>query len=171
MKTYPHTTANILEPVLKKVWDSGQISNEWKQRLIIKLPKKGDLTECCNWRGITLLNIIRKILATIIYNRLKEELEPKVRPEQAGFWPNKSCAHHINTLRIIVEQSVEFRSPLQLVFIDFQQTFVILAHNALRKALKEKDVPQKIINIIKAIDDQSTCNVLQKTRYQNLFQC
>jgi hypothetical protein len=114
-KTYPHTVANILEPLFKKVWESGQIPSEWKQGLIIKLPKKGDLTECRNWRGISLLNTICKVLATIIYNRLKEEMEPKMRPEQAGFRPNKSCADHVNTLRIIVGQSIELRSPLQLV--------------------------------------------------------
>jgi hypothetical protein len=27
-KSYPHTTANILEPLLKKLWDSEQIPNE-----------------------------------------------------------------------------------------------------------------------------------------------
>jgi len=57
-KTYPHTVANILEPLLKKVWNSGQIPNEWKEGLIIKLPKKSDLTEYRNWRGITLRNTI-----------------------------------------------------------------------------------------------------------------
>jgi hypothetical protein len=61
-----------------------------------------------------------------------------MRPEQAGFWPNKSCAEHVNTFRIIVVQSVEFRSPLQLVFIDLQQAFDTLVHNATWKALKEK---------------------------------
>jgi hypothetical protein len=40
-KTYPHTTANILKLLLKKIWDSGQIPNDWKQGLIIKLPKEG----------------------------------------------------------------------------------------------------------------------------------
>jgi antitoxin component of RelBE/YafQ-DinJ toxin-antitoxin module len=77
-KNYPHTVANILEPLLKKIWELGQIPKEWKQGLIIKLPKKGDLTECCNWRGITLLNIISKVLATIIYDRLKGETELKM---------------------------------------------------------------------------------------------
>jgi len=43
-KTYPHTIANILEPLLNNVWSSGQIPNEWKQGLIIKLPKKCDLS-------------------------------------------------------------------------------------------------------------------------------
>jgi len=41
---------------------------------------------------------ICKILSTIIYNGRKEELEPKMSPEQAGFRQNKSCAEHINTL-------------------------------------------------------------------------
>jgi hypothetical protein len=43
-KTYPNTITNILESLLNKVWKSGQIPNEWKQGLIIKLPKKGDLS-------------------------------------------------------------------------------------------------------------------------------
>jgi len=91
-------------------------------------------------------------------------MEPKMRPEQAGFRPNKSCADHINTLRIIVEESIEFRSPLQLVFIDFQQAFDTLEHEAIWKALKEKGVPKKIVSIIQTIYDQSTCNVLHKNQ-------
>jgi len=43
-KIYRNTIANILEPLLNKVWNSGQIHNEWKQGLIIKLPKKDDLS-------------------------------------------------------------------------------------------------------------------------------
>jgi len=39
-----------------------------------------------------------------------------------------------------------------------------LAHNAIWQALKEKGVPQKIVTIIKAIYDQSTCNVLHKNQ-------
>ena len=93
-----------------------------------------------------------------------EELEPKLRPEQAHFWPEKSRADHINALRIFVKQSVEFRSPLQLVFIDFQQAFDTLAHNAIWQALKEIGVMQKIVTIIKAIYDQSTCNILHKNQ-------
>jgi len=85
-----------------------------------------------------------------------------MRPEEAGFRPNKSSTNHINTLRIIVEQSVEFHSPLQLVFKDFQQAFDTMVHNAIWQALKENGVPQKVVAIIQAIYDQTTCNVLHK---------
>jgi len=166
--TYPNAIADILELLLKKVWESSRIPNDWKHSLI-KLPKKGDLTECSNWRGITVLNMIGKILATIIYSRLKEELEPKMRPEQASFRSNRACVDHINTPRIIVEQSVEFCSPLQLVFIDFQWAFDTLACDAIWQALKEKGVPPKIISIIKAIYEQSTCNVVHKNLISELI--
>jgi hypothetical protein len=74
-----------------------------------------------------------------------------MKPEQAGFRPNKSCTDHIKTLRIIIERSVEFRSPLQLLFKDFQQAFDTLAHDAIWTALQEKGVMQKLVNIIKTI--------------------
>jgi hypothetical protein len=38
-----------------------------------------------------------------------------------------------------------FCSPLQLVFVDFQQAFDTLKHEAIWKALKEKGVPHKIV--------------------------
>ena len=39
-----------------------------------------------------------------------------------------------------------------------------MANNTIWQALKEKGVPQKLVNIIKAIYDQSTCNVLHKNQ-------
>ena len=43
-RTYPNTIVDILELLLKKVWESSRIPNDWKHSLI-KLPKKGDLSE------------------------------------------------------------------------------------------------------------------------------
>ena len=35
---------------------------EWRDGIIVKLPKKGDLGDCNNWRGITLLTPFGKLL-------------------------------------------------------------------------------------------------------------
>lgn len=37
--------------------DYEKIPEEWKKDLPVKLPKKGDLSYCKNWRGILLLNM------------------------------------------------------------------------------------------------------------------
>jgi len=55
--------------------------------------------------------------------QIKDVLERGLQKEQAGFYHNKSCIDQINTLRIIIEQSLEFQSPLYMLFVDYQRAF------------------------------------------------
>nr|XP_032516730.1 uncharacterized protein LOC116769679 [Danaus plexippus plexippus] len=51
---------------------------------------KGDLSECANWRGITLLSTPSKLLCKIILDRLSRAIETLLRKEQDGCRPNRS---------------------------------------------------------------------------------
>lgn len=42
----------------RRMWDKEKVSEEWKIRTIITIPKK----DCSNWRGISLLSISSKVL-------------------------------------------------------------------------------------------------------------
>ena len=57
------------------MWRHEQIPRDWNRGLIIKLPKKGNLKECKNWRGITLLSIVAKILGKIIIDRIRDGVD------------------------------------------------------------------------------------------------
>ncbi len=70
-----------------------------------------------------LLSVPSKILTRIMLERLKEALDKRLRDEQAGFRQEKSCIDHIATLCIIIEQSLEWQSPLYTVFVDFEKAF------------------------------------------------
>jgi hypothetical protein len=52
---------------------------------LIKPPKKGDLSVCSNYGGITLLSIPGKILNPIILKRMKEYVDLLLQNLQAGF--------------------------------------------------------------------------------------
>jgi hypothetical protein len=54
---------NILHKIIQKVWETETISQEWEERLICPIHKKGDPLECRNCRGITLLNTIYKVFS------------------------------------------------------------------------------------------------------------
>ena len=56
-----------------------------------------------------LLSVSSNILTRIILERLKTVLDAKFRNEQAGFGSGRSCVDQIATLRIIVEQSIEWQ--------------------------------------------------------------
>ena len=64
----------------------------------MKLPKKGGLSLCKNWRGILmLLSMVGKILCSVILGRLKDALDALLREEQAGFRRGRSCIDQIAT--------------------------------------------------------------------------
>lgn len=48
---------------------------------LLLLPKKGNQTECKNWRGIILLSMINKKIAHIINKELSGYISPKIRNE------------------------------------------------------------------------------------------
>ena len=62
-----------------------------------------------------------KVLNRILLERMKEAVDSKLRDQQAGFRRNRSCADQIASLRIIVEQSLEWNSPLYINFIDYEK--------------------------------------------------
>ena len=160
----PNTMATLLEPLIKTTWELERFPDDWKNSYIIKLQKKGDLSDCKNWRGITLLNSINILVATILYQRLSDKLEPLLRKQQAGFRPHRSCVDQINTLRIAVEQSLGYRAQLYMILVDFERTFDSLKHTAIWQTLAERGVPTKLVNIIKELYNKSACQVIHRNR-------
>jgi hypothetical protein len=151
-------STEILFPLFQDVWEQEKFPLDWKEGIIVKVSKKGDWGNCNNWRGIKLLNAISKVFYRIILNRIATIIDLKLRPEQAGFRPNRSCADQINPLRIIIEKAVEWQSPLYLTFIDYEKAFDSVDRDYIWIALRELGLPVKIVNIIK---ERYVCRVLQ----------
>uniref|UniRef100_A0A8D8XXM4 Craniofacial development protein 2 n=1 Tax=Cacopsylla melanoneura TaxID=428564 RepID=A0A8D8XXM4_9HEMI len=170
LKACPETTAAMLQPLLEEIWHKETLPEDWQTGLLVKIPKKGDLTLCGNWRGITLLSIPSKILTKIILYRIQNVVDENLRKEQAGFRRNRSCVDMINTLRIIIEQSAEYQAPLYLTFVDFEKAFDSLSRDAIWKALHKFKIPQKLINIIKATYDNYSCRVIHEGKVSDPFQ-
>ena len=83
-------TSVALEGLFQWIWVKVEIPEDWLKGLIIKLPKKGDLKSCENWRGITLLSVPGKLLSRIIINRIREALNAtsRVPPGKGVYQPD-----------------------------------------------------------------------------------
>ena len=106
-----------------QIWQSPAVPVEWRNGIIIPLPKKGDLSECGNWRGITLLSVPGKIFASVVLDRIKKAVDNVLRQEQTGFRPGRSCNDQIFTLQQILETVTAGRNPTIFNFIDFRKAF------------------------------------------------
>jgi hypothetical protein len=170
LKANLNTTVEMLYPLFERIWEEEDIPTEWKEGHLIKLPKKGDLGNCNNYRGITLLSVPGKVFNRVLLERMKNAVDPQLRDEQAGFRQNRSCTDQIATLRIIVEQSLEWNSSLYINFIDFEKAFDSVDRESLWRLLRHYGIPTKIVNLIKKSYEAMSCRVIHGGQLSNSFQ-
>nr|KAG5693522.1 hypothetical protein BaRGS_006224 [Batillaria attramentaria] len=169
LKADIQTSTDMLHPLLRKIWESESVPQDWKKGHLVKLPKKGDLSSCSNWRGIMLLSIPGKVLTRIILERLKTALDKTLREEQAGFRNDRSCTDHIATMRIIIEQSLEWQTPLYSTFVDFQKAFDSVDREVIWKLMSHYGFPPKFVNIIRQLYEDATCQVIHDGKLTEPF--
>ena len=169
LKADIQTSTDMLHPLLKKIWENERVPEDWKKGHLVKLPKKGDLSSCNNWRGIMLLSIPGKVLTRIILERLKTALDKALREEQAGFRKDRSCTDQIATMRIIIEQSLEWQSPLYSVFIDFQKAFDSVDREVIWKLMHHYGFPPKFVTIIQQLYENATCQIIHDGKLTEPF--
>ena len=160
----------LLYPLFNKIWEEERVPTEWKEGYLIKLPKKGDLSCCSNYRGITLLSIPGKVFNRVWLRRMKDAIDPQLREQQAGFRKNRSCTDQIVTLRIILEQSLEWNSPLYISFVDYEKAFDSEDHQTLWKLLRHYGILEKITNIIRNSYEGMTCRVVHGWQLTDAFE-
>ena len=137
---------------------------------IIEIPKKEDLRDCGNWRGITLTPVVMKVFSKVILNRIEPALDRILRKEQAGFRKGKGCADQIFILRHITQQCNEMRSPLVLCFVDFEKAFDSISRNVLKKIMRHYGIPEKIVNIMMDMHSGTFCKVMVDGSFTDAFE-
>ena len=111
--------------------------------------KKVALSNCNNYMGITvitLLSVPGKVLNRVLLNRMRNALDPELKYEQRA---SRIPTDQIAPLRIIIEQSIEWNSPLYVNFIDYEKSFDSVDRDIFWKLLRHYAIPTKIVNLIK----------------------
>ena len=159
LKAHKELSAAKVHQLLEKVWKHEKIPDKWKRGLIIKLPKKGNLKECKNWRGITLLSVVGKILGRIVIDRIRNGVDIRLRNEQAGYRKGRGTTEQIFILRNIVEQANEWQASLYINFIDFEKAFDSIHRESLWLIMQKYGIPDKIVRMVKVFYEDFNCAV------------
>ena len=85
--------------------------DQWITSVIVPLPKKGDLSLMTNYRGIFLLSLAAKVYNKVLLNRIRDEVDPILRNNKAGFRPGRSCAQQI-TSYLLLSPILTSKKPL-----------------------------------------------------------
>ncbi|XP_055549187.1 uncharacterized protein LOC129732371 [Wyeomyia smithii] len=94
--------------IMLRVWSDEELPSDWLEGLICPIYKKGHRLDCSNYRGITVLKTVYKILSRILFHRLRPLQESFVGENQCGFRGGRSTTDQMFSLRKILDKFREF---------------------------------------------------------------
>ena len=89
------------------LWIKEELPQKWKESISVPIYKKGDKTDCSNYRGIPILSTMYKILSNILLSWLNPYAEEIIGNHQCGYRHNRSTTDHILCICQILEKKWE----------------------------------------------------------------
>ena len=119
------------------------------QKLFPYLCKKGDLRICDNLRGISLLDVVRKLFRCILQDKPQLIVERVLPESQCGFCKGRGCVDMIFTARQVFEKSREHDDPLLALFIDLCKAYAdLVSRESLWKVPYNYGVPPVMLSLM-----------------------
>ncbi|KAK6763392.1 hypothetical protein RB195_023915 [Necator americanus] len=159
LKYLPPSGIPEMTKIICSIWINERIPDSWRHAIIIPLHKKLSATDPRNYRGISLLRAMYKVLERIILDRLIKHREETTRDEQAGFRPGRSTIDRVFIARRVIEIWQWYSMPTQLGFLDFEAAFDSPHRGRLLNALRADGVPGKFVHLLDDMNQRITAAV------------
>jgi hypothetical protein len=95
-----------IHKLIISIWNKEELPEEWKELVVVPIYKKGDKTDCSNYRGISRLSTTYKILSNVLLSRLTPYAEEIIGDHQRGFQRNGSTTDHKFSICQILEKKM-----------------------------------------------------------------
>lgn len=169
LKNMGEQAVQMLLKLFHKIQQQAKIPNDWTIGLILPIHKKGDRTDCNNYRGITLLSVVMKVYEQIIENRLRVVVEPTLTETQSGFRKGRSTQDHVFTLKDIIYKSLTTDKKVYMAFLDLEKAFDRTPRARIWDSLRKRNVSNKLIKAVKSIYRETNNCVISKNMKSEIF--
>jgi hypothetical protein len=112
-----------IHKLIKLILNKEELPHQWKEQILVPIDRKGDETDCNNYRGISLLSTSYKILTKHLLARLTPYAVEIIGDHQCGFRRNRSMSDHIFYIRQTLEKKWEFNVTVHHLFLQFKKTY------------------------------------------------
>uniref|UniRef100_H3B0L2 Reverse transcriptase domain-containing protein n=1 Tax=Latimeria chalumnae TaxID=7897 RepID=H3B0L2_LATCH len=144
-------TVKAMHKLFNKIYKQEQVPSEWGKAIIVPICKKGDKSECKNYKGISLLSALRKAFTKTLQRRMKRFVDVALAEDQAGFRPEQSTIDQLFVIRQISEKYIEHNRTCYNNFIDFKQVFDSIWQKGIWQVLRMYGIPEKLIKSMSAV--------------------
>ena len=141
-------------------FEKGHLFGSFKTACVRLIPKKGDLSKLKNWRPISLLSNLYKIISRALNNRLSTVMDKITSRAQKGFTSSRFLQEVlINVIECIANCKVN-KTNAAIVAIDMAKAFDTLSHGFLSECYKFFGLGDYFINMIETVGRNRTASII-----------
>ena len=138
--------SSSLSDLFNKILSSGKIPVEWKISNIIPIPKGGVKNDVSNFRPISLLPKVSKVLERCIYDQIINHVSSQLHNLQFGFLRGRSTASQLLQVLHEIGKSLDQRIQTDILYLDFSKAFDKVDHRLLLKKLSNFGICGNLLN-------------------------
>jgi hypothetical protein len=142
VKFIGNAIAEPLSHIFNLSLESGKFPSKLKQCRVIPIFKSGNVSECDNYRPISLLSSISKVLEKIVAEKLTDHLLSNnlLYQHQYGFLPKRSTEQNLIQIINFISEAINSNMYCVGVFLDLRKAFDVCSHSILLKKLKKMGI-------------------------------
>ena len=151
---------NFTVTLFTTVWRDQCVSAEWRNVLLVLVPKKWDILLYDYWLAISLLDVMGKLSARVINNSLQLEEEKVISDIHCGFRLGRSCVDMNFCVHYLVEKGHRIQHQKFLLFVDFRKAYDSVPRQALWCALRKHGVPENFLELVRSFHEGVSTTLL-----------
>jgi sorting nexin-29 len=160
------TMRSEIHKLIKLIWNKEELPHQWEESTVVPIHKKGDKSDCSNYRGISLLSTSYKILSNILLARLTPYADEIIGDHRCGFQHNRSMTDQIYYIWQILEKKGGYNDTVHQLFIDFKKACDSARREVLYNILIEFGIPRKLAGLIQ-MSLNETYSTVRICKYQS----
>lgn len=146
---------------------TGIFPNKWKKARVCPVFKGGDSTDPCNYRPISILPILSKIIERAVFDQMYPFLDSvhMLHDNQSGFRPGFSTSSALLNITEDWLKSIDNGEYIGLVMLDLRKAFDTVNHNLLIEKLPNYGLSAHVVNWFKSyLNDRAHVTAVNGSR-------